>query len=638
MSGQFPQTKPDWSNIDIIHRNTLPARSHFFVYTNEQDALAADIERSCSISLSGIWKFHHANSPFEAPENFAAIDYDTSQWHDIHVPGIWQLQGWGYPHYTNVPYPFFVDPPNAPYNDNQTGSYVRWFTVPEEFRNDFLRLRFEGVDSALHVYVNGQKVGYSQGARNPSEFDITRLVHDGENVLAVRVYQYCDGSYLEDQDQWRFSGIFRDAYLHAFPKKHIRDFHVQTLLDTEYRDAELRVKVDVEGEGEVALRLLDHAWHAVADVSKGSSNCTTSFSIAISNPKQWSAETPYLYKLILSYGGRFIVQNVGFRRVEIKGGIYLVNGKRIVFRGVNRHEHHPENGRAVPYEFMKQDLLLMKRHNINAIRTCHQPSDPRMYALADELGFWVMDEADLECHGFATIDEAALSPADRAKSFEERKAMVYGHSARFTSDNPEWRDQYVDRAIQVVMRDKNHPCVVMWSLGNEAFYGCNFQSMYDEIKGIDQTRPIHYEGDFEAQTVDLFSQMYPNVDDIIRFAKEPNFTKPLVLCEYVHAMGNGPGNIREYIDAFYEYPRLQGGWVWEWANHGLKKKDAKTDEEFYAYGGDFGEELHDGNFILDGLLLSDHTPTPGLVEYKTAVQPVQVLRQETGRVEISTLR
>ena len=444
--------------------------------------------------------------------------------------------------------------------------------------------------------MNGQEAGYSQGARNPSEFDITGYVNDGENVLAVRVYQYCDGSYLEDQDQWRFSGIFRDVYLHAFPRAHIKDFHVQTILDDKYEDADLKVKVDVEGEDELTLKLLDRAGQTMAHETTHSSGSTANFQVKVSSPKKWSAETPYLYKLVLSFGGRFIVQQVGFRRIEIKEGIYLVNGKRIVFRGANRHEHHPEHGRAVPYDFMKQDLLLMKRHNINAIRTCHQPSDPRLYALADELGFWVMDEADVECHGFATIDEAALSRGDKAKSFEEKKALVYGHSARFTSDNPEWRAQYVDRAVQVCMRDKNHACVVMWSLGNEAFYGCNFQSMYDEIKAIDQTRPIHYEGDFEAQTVDLFSQMYPQLGNIIDFAKEPNYTKPLVLCEYIHAMGNGPGNIKEYVDAFYEYPRLQGGWVWEWANHGLKKKDAKTGEELHAYGGDFGDEPNDYNF------------------------------------------
>ena len=624
MAGKFPVAKPDWSNIDVIHRSTLPPRSDFFLFDHEEDARVGHIEKSRSIKLSGTWKFAHANSPFDAPPGFEAQDYDVSGWADIQVPGIWQLQGWGHPHYTNVNYPIFVDPPNVPFGDNQTGCYTRTFAVPSNFVDCQYRLRFEGVDSAFHVWLNGKQVGYSQGSRNASEFDVTSLVNiDAENTIAVQVYQYCDGSYIEDQDQWRFSGIFRDVYLHAFPSAHINDFHVQTLLDDDYKEAELKVDVEVTGKGEIGIRLIDAEGREVVKAFQNANDGQATFLHKINDPQKWTAETPHLYKLILSFGSKFIIQNVGFRRVEIKNGIYMVNGKRIVFRGANRHEHHPVHGRAVPYDFMKQDLLLMKTHNINAIRTCHQPSDPRLYALADELGLWIMDEADVECHGFASIDEKALPEEDRNKSFEEKKAMVYGDSARFTSDNPEWKEQYVDRARQLVMRDKNHPCIVMWSLGNEAFYGSNFQAMYDEIKSIDQSRPIHYEGDSKAQTVDLFSQMYPIVEDIIKFAQEPEFKKPLVLCEFVHAMGNGPGAIKEYIDAFYKYPRLQGGWVWEWANHGLKAK-TEAGDEFYAYGGDYGDVPNDYNFIMDGVLFSDHTPTPGLIEYCKAIEPVQV--------------
>ncbi|KAK5951077.1 hypothetical protein OHC33_007830 [Knufia fluminis] len=643
MSGKFPASKPDWSNIDVIHRGILPPRSYFFLYDNEEDAHTRDIEKSRSIKLSGTWKFAHANSPFEAPSGFEAPDYDVSKWDNIQVPGIWQLQGWGHPHYTNVNYPIFVDPPNVDFNDNQTGCYVRTFTVPKDFANSQHRLRFEGVDSAFHVWVNGKEVGYSQGSRNASEFDVSFLIDlKAENTITVQVYQYCDGTYIEDQDQWRFSGIFRDVYLHSFPTAHIRDFHVQTLLDDDYKDAELKVDVDVSGDGEVEMKLLDAEGKEVVKSSQSPKDSRAAFSHKIEDPLKWSADAPNLYKLVLLFNSKVITQNVGFRRVEIKDGLYLVNGKRIVFRGANRHEHHPLHGRAVPYEYMKQDLLLMKRHNINAIRTCHQPSDPRLYALADELGLWVMDEADVECHGFASIDEMALPEGHRNKSFEEKKAMVYGDSARFTSDNPEWKEQYVDRARQLVMRDKNHPCVVMWSLGNEAFYGCNHQSMYDEIKAIDQSRPVHYEGDSEAQTVDLFSQMYPKVDDIIDFAQKPDFKKPLVLCEFVHAMGNGPGAIKEYVDAFYQYPRLQGGWVWEWANHGLKTK-TEAGDEFYAYGGDYCDVPNDYNFIMDGVLFSDHTPTPGLIEYAKAIEPVQVSDladkgfKITNRHDIATL-
>ena len=568
---QFPQSKPDWSNPDVIHRKLLPPRSYYFQYEHEEDALPANTDLACAVKLSGTWKFHHANSPFDAPDGFEASSFDSSKWSTIQVPGIWQLQGYGKPHYTNVAYPFFVDPPNVPFDENQTGSYVRKFRIPEQYSDEDLRLRFEGVDSAFHVYVNGKLAGYSQGSRNPAEFDITNLVNiSGENTLAVRVYQYCDGSYLEDQDQWRFSGIFRDVFLLAFPEASIQDFQVRTLLDNEYQHAELKVSMRISGDGsagEVGIKLLDSSGAEVAKQSSQVPSPCVEFSLNVTDPRKWSAEEPNLYNLVLSYGGRHIVQNVGFRKIEIRDGLYLVNGKRIVFRGINRHEHHPTFGRAVPYEFMKQDLLTMKRHNINALRTSHQPSDPRLYALADELGLWIMDEADVECHGFATIDTLALSPEDRKRPFDERGALVYRHSARFTSDNPDWREHYVDRALQLVHRDKNHPCVVMWSLGNEAFYGRNFKSMYDEIKRIDQSRPIHYEGDSgpgsavhitEPETVDVVSRMYPWLEAIIDFAKKPDITRPLVLCEYVHAMGNGPGNIKEYIDAFYQYPALQG--------------------------------------------------------------------------------
>jgi beta-galactosidase len=638
MSGQFPPSRPDWSNIDVIHRNTLPPRSYFFLYDSEEKALLGETETSCSVKLSGAWKFHHATNPFDVPDGFAAPEFDTSKWSDIPVPSHWQLQGFGHPHYTNINYPIFVDLPNVSYSDNQTGTYVRKFTLPSSFAGQQVRLRFEGVDAAFHVYVNGELLGYSQGARNPSEFDLTDLAHpDVENTLAVRVYQYCDGSYLEDQDQWRMSGIFRDVFLHAFPQSHIKDFQVQTLLDDQYEDAELRVKADIEGAGgHFGIRLVDHAGSIIAEETKSiaATSGPLEVSLMVQNPRKWTAETPFLYKLVLSYNDRYICQNVGFRRIEIKSGIYSINGNRIVFRGANRHEHHPLHGRAVPYEFMKQDLLLMKRHNINALRTSHQPSDPRLYALADELGLYVLDEADVECHGFWAIEEAALSSADRDRPYDERKAMFRPGCGVYTSDNADWKEQYVDRAVQLCMRDKNHPSVIMWSLGNEAFYGSNFQDMYDHIKAIDDTRPIHYEADHKAQTVDLYSKMYPHVEDIIEFAKEPNFTKPLVLCEFVHAMGNGPGNIKEYVDAFYEYPRLQGGWVWEWANHGLKKKDPKTGHDFYAYGGDFGDEPNDYNFVMDGVLFSNHTPTPGLLEYKKAIEPVQVLSRQGSIVTI----
>lgn len=355
----------------------------------------------------------------------------------------------------------------------------------------------------------------------------------------------------------------------AFPTVHIEDFHVQTLLDDEYRNATLSVEVNLSKSSSVSLKLLDASKQVVVSESKAATDSVVKFSIPIADPHKWTAETPYLYDLLLSVDDSVISQRIGFRKTELKDGLFLVNGKRVVFRGANRHEHHPVSGRTVPLEFLKQDLLLMKSNNINALRTSHQPNDPRLYDLADELGLWVMDEADLECHGFDSIEEAALSEEQRKLSFEERKLMTYGTAARWTSDNKDWEAAYVDRAKQLVYRDKNHASVIMWSLGNEAFYGRNFQAMYDWIKSYDSTRLVHYEGDFEAQTVDVYSKMYPKVSEIIEFATKdgPKWEKPLILCEFIHAMGNGPGAIKEYIDAFYKYPRLQGGFVWEWANH-----------------------------------------------------------------------
>ncbi|KFA64367.1 hypothetical protein S40285_02957 [Stachybotrys chlorohalonatus IBT 40285] len=612
-----PPTVPDWNNINVIHRNVLPPRSTFYLYNTEQEALARDVTQAKAQCLSGTWKFHLSKSPFEGPSDFHRKDFDTSDFADVVVPGMWQLQGHGKgPHYTNVPYPWPVDPPNVPLEDNECGRYVTRFTVDKSFAQHQLRLRFEGVDAAFSVWVNGEYVGYSQGSRNPSEWDVTSVLHsDRDNVLCVEVYQKCDGSYIEDQDQWWLSGIFRDVFLHAFPKVHPIDYQVITDLDNKYQDGTLNVKLHLSESSSVKLKLLDADRNVVAHDEK-TIDRSGSFAIPVESPKKWTAETPYLYSLVINIAdgeGIFLVQRVGFRVTGLVDGVFCVNGNPIKLRGANRHEHHPDHGRAVPYDFMKQDLLLMKRHNINAIRTSHQLNDPRLYDLADELGLWVMDEADLECHGFE---------------------MTGADPKSFTSDNPDWKEQYVDRARQMVARDKNHACVFMWSLGNEAFYGKNHQAMYDVIKELDDSRLVHYEGDQEAQTADIFSRMYPSVDNIINdFAKQKEWHKPLVLCEFLHAMGNGPGNCQEYIEAFYKYPRLMGGFIWEWANHGLRTK-TKDGEEYMAYGGDFGDVPNDYNFIMDGVLCSNHKPTPGFTEYAKAIEPVQALSIVGNQVKI----
>lgn len=637
-SGVHPAGTPDWNNLSILHKNTLPARAYFQNYTSEAEALTYDVTKSKTHSLSGTWKFQHAYSPFEAPEGFEAASYDTSKWSDIAVPGMWQLQGFGKgPQYTNVIYPIPVDPPNVSFTENETGSYIKKFKVPDSLKNGQIRLRFEGVDAAFHVWVNGKEVGYSQGSRNPDEFDITALVNpEAENTLAVRVYQFCDGTYIEDQDQWWLSGIFRDVLLVGFPKEsRIDNVFAQTLLDSSYTDAELKVKVSAVGSGKVVVKVLDAQKQNIAsseaDINSGA---VTELSIPVKNPLKWTAESPNLYHLVVSLNSeQHVAQRIGFRQVEMKDGLLKVNGKRVVFRGVNRHEHHPTLGRAVPYEFMKQDLLTMKRHNINAIRTSHQLNDPRLYDLADQMGFWLIDEADLECHGFESIADAALSRQEQNLPFRERQLLTRQKAAEWTTNNPDWTHAYVDRAEALVKRDQLHPSIIIWSLGNEAFFGQNFKAMYDHIKAYDDSRPIHYEADIYAETMDMYSRMYPPIDEIVRFAEDKSKTKPLVLCEFVHAMGNGPGNVKEYVDAFYKYPTLQGGFAWEWANHGLLTKDKQTNEEFYAYGGDFGEEVHDATFVMDGLVNSDHKPNAGLIEYKKAIEPVQLLESSKTKAK-----
>ncbi len=537
-----PAKKPDWNNLEVLHRNTLAPRSHFFLYKSEEDALAGDVGRSRAQKLSGnTWKLDVAPGPFQGPVGFYDRQFDVSRWADVEVPGMWQCQGFGKgPQYTNIDFPWPADPPNVPLDDNECGRYVTVFHVGKQFATSRLRLRFEGVDSAFTVWVNGVEIGYSQGARNPSEFDVTDAVEVGwDNTLAVEVYQRCDGSYIEDQDQWWLSGIFRDVYLHSFPKETFEDFHVQTHLDGKYEDAELSVRVQVSGgAGEVGLKLLDAKGRVVVTGSEAPEDGTAVFSLPVKNPHKWTAETPYLYSLVLSLGGDlFVGQKVGFRQTDLVDGVFCVNGKPIKIRGVNRHEHHPDSGRAVPYEWLKHDLVLMKLHNVNAIRTSHYINDPRLYELANELGLWILDEADLECHGLGVIG---------------------GDAKSWASDNPDWTEAYVDRARQMVQRDKNQPCVILWSLGNESFYGRNHQAMYDYIKTVDRTRLVHYEADSDARTADIFSRMYTSQQEIVSMAKEPKWDKPLVMCEYIHAMGNGPGGIREYVEAFYRYPPPHG--------------------------------------------------------------------------------
>lgn len=622
----------DFENPGLTHRNRLPARSYIFPYPNIESARTFDKGLSPWFQLlNGEWKFDYSLTVKEAPADFHMDCYDTCDWDTITVPSNWQMLGYGYPHYTNVQFPFPVDPPKVP-TDNPTGSYKRDFIIPESWDGRRTILRFDGVDSAFHLWINGQEAGFSKGSRIPAEFDITEFVHIGVNNISVRVYQWSDGTYCEDQDMWWLSGIFRDVSLISIPDLHIRDTAVRTTFDPDYINSELIIKSDIVNHGNTGIDEFsltatlinadnENIASSVSRISiKANNSSTIEFAMQVASPNKWTAETPYLYTLILKLedsNGKIIEVtpiHVGFRQIEMKNGNLLVNGVAIMFKGVDRHEHHPDLGRALPLETMKQDILLMKRHNVNAVRTSHYPDDPRFYDLCDYYGIYLIDECDLESHGFGMLKYWHGNPAD----------------------DPTWEAACVDRMVRMVERDKNHPSIILWSLGNESNLGVNHEAMANAARTIDPTRFIHYEGDQKLKVVDVFSQMYTHLDNVIRIGKgetgvdnwgnsvPDDYTRmPFILCEYAHAMGNGPGGLLEYWDAFYKYPRLQGGFIWEWVDHGIRQitEDSK---EYFAYGGDFGDYPNDGNFVCDGLIFPDRTPSPGLIEYKKVIEPVKV--------------
>ena len=622
----------DWENLNLVHKNRMESRTYFVSYPEEE--LALTFERGLSKNfrlLNGLWKFYYSLSPYTVPEGFYEESFDDTSWDEIKVPGCWQLQGYGNPHYTDLIYLFPIDPPYVP-TENATGCYRRKFYIAEGWIDKQILLRFEGVDSAFHIWVNGKEAGYSKGSRLPSEFDITSFVRPGENTLAVEVYRWSDGSYLEDQDMWWLSGIFRDVSLIARPKLHLQDFTVRTKFDNEYKDAELEISMRWENLSEkeisgcnVNVKLLDKDLELVAEdmheLSFAGQFGKTGSLLHLSSPNKWTAETPYLYTLLITLKDNFgkvvevVPYRVGVRTVEIKDGNLLVNGTSILFKGVNYHEIHPDYGRTVPIEWVKEDLLMMKQHNINAVRTSHYPHIPAFYDLCDEYGLYVIDETDLECHGFELTEN-------------------YNR----ISDDAAWEKAYLDRLERMVQRDKNHPCVIMWSLGNESGFGRNFEAMAAWCRQNDPTRPIHYEGDSSAKIADIYSTMYTPHEKLIEIGKDENAPKPHILCEYAHAMGNGPGGLAEYQEIFYKYKRLQGGFVWEWMDHGLRSKMADG-KEFFAYGGDFGDEPNNSNFCIDGLVMPDRTASPGLLEYKKVIEPVktEVINVLDGILRITNL-
>jgi beta-galactosidase/evolved beta-galactosidase subunit alpha len=634
------ESRPDWENHEVLHRNRLPARARFTAYPDQASARAG-ANSPWELSLNGMWRFHYAPTPVEAPPDFAADTCDDTGWDQLPVPGNWQMYGYGRPHYTNVRYPFAIDPPHVP-SDNPTGTYRQHFHLPDEWLGRQLILRFDGVDSAFEVYLNGRSVGFSKGSRIPAEFDLTEHARAGANLLAVRVYQWSDGSYLEDQDMWWLSGIFRDVTLLAAPPAALWDLRVDPGLHDDLRTAALRVQASIQGAAGQAgryrleLQLLDPSGGTVPGVAAAvdveahpGAPANAKLLAEVQAPRLWSADDPALYTLLLILRDEqgevvwVVPQMVGFRRVEIRGPQLLINGRPIKLRGVNRHEHHPDLGRAVPRETMLDDVLLMKRHNINTVRTSHYPPHPHFLDLCDVYGLYVIDEADLECHG-----------------------LRYAQPPFFLSDDPGWRDAYVDRMERMVERDKNHPCVIMWSLGNESGFGSNHEAMAAWGRTHDSSRPIHYEGDSHGKVSDVISQMYTFVPEVVAMGQgegdvggegrwsplvrlEEYRDKPFFLCEYAHAMGNGPGGLSEYWDAFWAYDRLIGGCVWEWLDHGIRTT-TPDGRAYFAYGGDFGDEPNDGNFVCDGLLFPDRTPSPGLIEYKKVLEPVRVEALKLG--------
>ncbi|MFD4548166.1 glycoside hydrolase family 2 TIM barrel-domain containing protein [Streptomyces sp. NPDC058466] len=542
-----------------------------------------------SLSLNGSWRLRVSATADAEDDSFAEEGYDAGDWPEVTVPGHWVLQGggsFGSPVYTNHLYPFPVDPPRVP-TENPTGDHLRFFDLPSDWPSDGgAVLRFDGVESCARVWLNGTDIGEFKGSRLPHEFAVGHLLKPGGNVLAVRVHQWSAGSYLEDQDQWWLPGIFRDVTLLHRPAGGVLDFFVHASYDHGAREGTLRVDSDVDGR--VVVPALD------IDVATGES---------VTVPvRPWTAETPRLYDGELLTEGERVPLRIGFRTVQLADGLIKVNGKPLLFKGVNRHEWHPEQGRALDLETMRADVLLMKRHNINAVRTSHYPPHPAFLDLCDEYGLWVVDECDLETHGF-TEQAWRDNPVD----------------------DDRWTPALLDRAARMVERDKNHPSVVVWSLGNEAGTGRGLTAMAEWIRGRDGSRLIHYEGDINCRDTDVYSRMYADHAEVERIGRGRDGGShrrrrlPFILCEYGHAMGNGPGGIADYQRLFESYDRIQGGFIWEWIDHGVK------DERYgFAYGGDFGEELHDGNFVCDGLIFPDRTPSPGLVEYKKVIEPVRI--------------
>ncbi|MGR5365234.1 beta-galactosidase subunit alpha [Photobacterium damselae] len=603
----------NWENFLHLHENRMAPRAYFFSYDSVQSAKSFQRELSNRFMLlSGQWTFNFFTNPLLVPEEF--YSHKMTNWGHITVPNMWQMEGHGDLQYTDEGFPFPIDVPFVP-TDNPTGAYQRTFTLGEQWNDKQTIIKFDGVETYFELYVNGQYVGFSKGSRLTAEFDISAYVQQGENLLSVRVMQWADSTYIEDQDMWWTAGIFRDVYLVGKEAVHVQDFTVRTDFADDYQSATLSCSVKLE-----------NLTHAVAtgyqleyslqdngvEVAQGScsiddidANRQVQFAIDMNNPQQWNAENPYLYQLFITLKNsqgqilEVIPQRVGFRDIKVRDGLFYINNQYVMLHGVNRHDNDHLKGRAVGMDRVEKDLILMKQHNINSVRTAHYPNDPRFYELCDIYGLFVMAETDVETHGFANV----------------------GDLSRITNDAA-WEAVFVDRAERHVHAQKNHPSIIMWSLGNESGYGCNIRSMYAATKAIDDTRLVHYEEDRDAEVVDVISTMYSRAQLMNYFGEHPH-EKPRIICEYAHAMGNGPGGLTEYQNVFYAHDHIQGHYVWEWCDHGILARD-ENGEEFYKYGGDYGDYPNNYNFCMDGLIFPDQTPGPGLKEYKQVIAPVKI--------------
>ncbi len=628
----YTQENNDWENPEIIGHNKEPAHCTLMPYEVFKTALEGMKKASSFFkSLNGKWKFNWVSKPADRPLDFYKLSYNVSKWKDISVPGNWQMQGYGRPIYTNVRYPFKKNPPYIQHDYNPVGSYRREFEIPEEWKDREVFIHFDGVESAFYLWVNGKKVGYSQGSRTPAEFNITEYICRGRNVLAVEVYRWSDGSYLEDQDFWRLSGIFRDVYLFSTPPVHIRDFEAVCSLDDEYHDAVLKITARVRNYSnsgfesqKVEVSMLDAAGKYVGPdvLMEGSTKyiapgaeSTIKMKAHVTNPLKWSAEKPNLYTLLIalkdSEGMVLEVErtNFGFRKVEIKDGQLLVNGSPILIKGVNRHEHDPDTGHYISLESMVRDIKIMKQFNINTVRTSHYPNDPKWYDFCDKYGIYLIDEANIESHGIGYSPEKTLA------------------------NKPEWKKAHMDRIISVVERDKNHPSVIFWSMGNEAGDGTTFEFASEWIHRRDPSRPVHYERAGRRPHTDIVCPMYSRIESIIKYAEKKQ-DRPLILCEYSHAMGNAVGNLQEYWDAIEKYKHLQGGCIWDWVDQGFRRK-SPDGREFWAYGGDYGDEPNDGNFCINGLIFPDRKIPPKMWEVKKVYQNVGIKADDITQGKIT---